>query len=253
VSVPNVAHLPVRVLVVDDHWAFADALCLALEARDDLACAGSVGSVDDAIEAIPGTAPDLVLMDLNLPGVDGIEGTRRIRVHHPDLRVVVLTGQAELHRMTMALEAGACGFLLKEGRLVHLLDAIAAPGGPGVVVDQTTLTRLAERAGGGGGHVTGGRRRAPVLTPRELDVMELMGRGLTPHAVARRLGISVHTCRGNLKTIYSKLDVHSQVEAVVVAARLGLIQSCEAGAADRGSSDARPLVLLEPRWAPSRE
>jgi hypothetical protein len=80
-----------------------------------------------------------------------------------------------------------------------------------------------------------------------------MGRGLAPQAVARRLGISVHTCRGNLKTIYSKLDVHSQVEAVVVAARLGLIQSGEAGAADRVSSDARPLVLLEPRWAPSRE
>jgi DNA-binding NarL/FixJ family response regulator len=231
VTVPSSAHRPSRVLVVDDHWAFADAMCLALEARDDLACAGCVASVDEAIAAITATGPDLVLMDLNLPGVDGIEGTRRVRAHNPAVRVVVLTGQADLHRMTMALEAGASGFLLKEGRLVHLLDAIAAPGGQGLVVDQTTLSRLAERAGGGG-HVTGGRRPAPVLTPRECDVIELMGRGLAPQAVARRLGISVHTCRGNLKTIYSKLDVHSQVEAVIVAARLGLIRSSEAGAAE---------------------
>ena len=212
-----------RVLIVDDHLAFAEAVAIAVDLQADLECVGATPNVEEALRLIEDRAPDVVLMDVYLPGVDGIEGTRRIKANSPATRVLIITGHTELDILTQAAEAGASGFLPKESSLQEVVDAIRVPVDDKIVMDSSTLAALIERLRVTERASAQQARDGARLTRRELEVLGLMREGLDPQAIASRLGISVHTCRGHVKSLLLKLGAHSQLEAVVIAAREGLL------------------------------
>ena len=214
-----------RVLIIDDHLAFSGALAMAIDFQERMSCVGSFGTLQDGIEAAARLRPDVVLMDVYLPDGDGIEGVRDLLAAHAGARVLILTGHTDIDALTRAAAAGASGFLPKESPIATVIRSVAAAGAGEMLVDGTTLASILGRLGGGirpamvgpGGEPTAG------LTRREYDVLALMGQGLDPHAIAKALRISLHTCRGYQKGLMAKLNAHSQLEAVVVAARRGII------------------------------
>ena len=212
-----------RVLIVDDHLAFAEAVAIAVDLQADLECVGATPTVEEALRLVEDRKPDVVLMDVYLPGVDGIEGTRRIKEASPATRVLILTGYTELDILTQAATAGASGFLPKESSLQEVVDAIRVPVDDKIVVDSSTLAALIERLRDTERASALQARDASRLTRRELEVLGLMREGLDPQTIASQLGISVHTCRGHVKSVLLKLGAHSQLEAVVIAAREGLL------------------------------
>lgn len=207
------------VLVIDDHRTFADLVARALDAEAGLHCLGTASTGPEAMHAIGRTSPDVILMDVDLGDEHGIDLTREILARWPDLPVVVLTGQADATVMHAAASAGACALVAKNGALDDLLEAIRTAHVGGMYVHPDLLVTLV-----GSARTAPGRAMHPDLTPRESDVLHELARGHQVSQIARRLGMSVHTCRGHVKSILAKLGVHSQLEAVVVAGSLGLIR-----------------------------
>lgn len=207
-----------RILVVDDHQTFAELLLGALEREGDFECLGHASSGAEGVSLARTLGPDVVVMDVELPDMDGFAATSRILEDRPHTRVVVLTAHATPDFVARATAAGACGFLPKDGALSVMLSTLrmARPGALAIhpaLVARMVAPPVAARAAG-----------VPRLTQRERDVLDLMGRGKDVRLISRELGISSHTCRGYVKTILMKLDAHSQLEAVVAAARLGLLR-----------------------------
>jgi DNA-binding NarL/FixJ family response regulator len=225
--------------VVDDHRAFADALGIAIDLQPDLRLAGIASTVEEALEAVRDSSPDVVLMDVHLPGPDGIEGVRRIKELRPHVRVVVLTGFADADAMARAALAGASGFFPKERPVSEILQAIRTASEGGMVVEPSTLAAVLARV-----QEPHGSQPAPPalhLTNRQREVLALLAEGLDPRAIARTLGISVNTCRGHVKSVMVKLGAHSQLEAVVEAMHIGLLRiDAPAGAADPARGDRPP-------------
>jgi DNA-binding NarL/FixJ family response regulator len=211
----------VRVLVIDDHRSVAESLAMAIDLQPDLHCAGIAGTVAEARAMLMTSYPDVVLTDVRLPDGDGIDGARRLLQLRPDLRVIVLTAHADVEVMARAAAAGAAGFLPKESGIAAVLTALRRAGSGEMTVDATVLSAVLDRLKG-----AQPPRAASLggdLTEREREVLQLLSRGLDPQAIARELRISLHTCRGHVKSILAKLDAHTQLQAVVKATRLGLI------------------------------
>jgi len=212
-----------RVMVVDDHRSFAEALVFAVDHNDDMLAVGAASSIAEALSGMAEAAPDVVLMDIRLPDGDGIEATVRVLELLPSARVVILTGHTDVEMLARAASAGASGFLPKESSIAAVIGAIRAAKNGEMLVDGSTLAAILGRVTPVGTAAQRAAKDAAALTPRERDVLALMGQGLDPHAIAASLGISLHTCRGHQKGIMAKLDAHSQLEAVVVASRMGLL------------------------------
>lgn len=211
----------VDVVVVDDHASFADAISLAIDLQPDLRCLATVGTAEAAVELAQRECPDVVLLDLALPGMGGIEALPVLRAACPDLRIVVLTANTSSDALLAAVDAGADGFLPKEQPFADVLDVIRrgdeAPGATSMAMAQ-----ILKQAAPVPSAV--GPAPAPVsLTEREREVLELLADGLVVKQIAARLGISVNTCRGHIRTLLAKFDAHSQLAAVVTAARQGLL------------------------------
>jgi DNA-binding NarL/FixJ family response regulator len=208
--------MTVSVLLVDDHNIFAQTLAAALGAMDGFSVAGVAKTGAEALELAATASPDVALVDLGLPDFGGVELARRLRAANPDTRIVVLTGSLELTFFSEAMEAGASGYLTKESSLDDVIDAITAAHEGRVVVPASVMERLlAAKAPDTG--------LGADLTPRELEVLSLMGRGYDAKQVAATLGISWHTSRSYTKNILLKLDAHSALQAVSVATRLGIL------------------------------
>jgi DNA-binding NarL/FixJ family response regulator len=215
---------PIRVLIVDDHLAFAEALEMAIDTYPDLACVGTPGTIEECLAAVEASCPDVVLIDVRLPDGDGIDAIAHIRAAHEGARVLVLTGYADVGIMARAASAGASGFIPKESPIRAVLEGVRATRNGTMLVDGSTLAAILSRVKPR--RRTSARKAAIArrLTARELGVLALMREGLDSHAIAEQLAISLNTCRGHQKSILAKLEAHSQLEAVVVAARLGLIE-----------------------------
>ncbi|MEV4321729.1 response regulator [Microbispora rosea] len=211
----------IRVLVVEDQRALAGALEIAIDAQPDLHCVGAAGTVEDAVSLVRIHRPDVVLMDIHLPDVDGIEGTRRIKASHPDVRVLILTGDARPDLFAAAAAVGASGFLAKDSKFPDILKVIRAPVEKNILMVEGDPLRALLKDRSAAPHA--GRENRAGLTPRELEVLRLMGEGLDPRAIAGRLVVSLHTARGHVKNVMMKLGAHSQLEAVVLATRTGLL------------------------------
>lgn len=207
-----------RVLIVDDHTTFAELLAQALEREPDLTCVGFAADITAAMEQCDRLRPDVVVMDYHLPDGDGITAAERLLARAPETRVVMLTGDPDPQALTRAAGSGICAFLPKDGSLATLLETLRHARNGGMMVHPLLVTQL------------GARKRAPThpagfaaLTHREVDVLRLMAEGKDVRANAKALGISENTCRGYVKSILSKLGAHSQLEAVAVAGKLGLL------------------------------
>ena len=207
------------VLIVEDQQVLASALEIAIGAQPDMDCVGTAATVDDALIQISERRPDVVLMDIQLPGTDGIEGTRRIKAVDPDVSILILTAGATPVRLAAAAAAGATGFLAKDGPFGDVLAAIRNPM-PGKMVIEGSLTAPVPAA-----PAAPTAPDASRLTAREQEVLGLMGEGLDPSAIAERLVLSVYTARGHVKNVMMKLGAHTQLEAVVLATKSGLLPS----------------------------
>jgi DNA-binding NarL/FixJ family response regulator len=209
------------VLVVDDHRLLADSLALALDLQPGVRCVGTAGTVGDALVAVARQRPDVVLMDLVLPGIDGVEGTRLVRAQQPDCRVLTFTGTATMQRLVAVAEAGATGFLPKQTPLARLADAIR-----GVLHDETAPAAvLHEVLGLPDDRPVNPRAVAAAsgFTEREHAVLVGLSEGLEVKQVARLLGVTIHTCRDHVRSVRRKFGVHTQLAAVVCAAHRGML------------------------------
>jgi len=210
----------VRVVVADDQAAVRTGLAMILGSAPDVEVVGEVGDGLSAVRAATELAPDLVLMDVRMPGVDGIEATRRL-VGAGVCEVLVLTTFDIDEYVDAALAAGAAGFLLKSVSAPQLLDAVRAVArGDGVLAPEVTRRVLA-RLG------APPRRSAPPagladLTPRETDVLACLGRGLSNAGIAAELVIGEATTKTHVSRVLAKLGVRSRVQAAIVAQDAGL-------------------------------
>lgn len=213
---------PLALLCVDDQRTFLDALRIAItsDRSGGVSCVGSVTSVAEALDLMEATKVDVVLMDFDLPEVDGIEGTRRIKARHPDVRVIILTALADLDVYVRAVAALADGFAAKDTPIDQLI-ALVRTGPSGLTLDEPTLLSLRARVGDEGS--ISGRTWRPDLTQREKEVLALLAAGIDATNIARHLGITVHTCRGYVRNVLFKLGAHSQLEAVAIAHQAGLL------------------------------
>lgn len=205
---------PVRVLIVDDHPVVRAGLIGMLAGEADIEVVGEGASGADAVRLAAELAPDVVLMDLRMPEMDGVSATRRIVAGGPGPRVVVVTTYDTDSDILRAVEAGATGYLLKDTPRQQMADAIRAAARGETVLAPPVAAKLMSRM-----------RAAPadVLTPRELEVIELVGGGHTNAEIGRRLYISEATVKTHLLRVFAKLGVDDRTAAVTTAMARGII------------------------------
>jgi NarL family two-component system response regulator LiaR len=206
----------IRVLIVDDHTMVRKGLAAMLKSKPDLKLVGEAGNGQEALQLCEETRPDIILMDLVMPRMDGTTAIRAVREHWPDVKVIALTSFKESDLVQRALQAGAISYLLKNVSTDDLAEAIRA-----ACVGQSTLAPEATQALIQA--ASQGPRPGHDLTPREREVLELMVEGLTNRRIAQRLMISPSTARAHVSSILSKIGVSNRAEAVARAFRLKLV------------------------------
>jgi DNA-binding NarL/FixJ family response regulator/DNA-binding SARP family transcriptional activator len=208
-----------RILTVDDHRTFAELLTGALDREPDLRSVGSAASVESGVQLCRELEPDVVVMDYHLPDGDGLAAAASILEHSPDTRIIMLTGDPSQDVLRQAAAIGICGFLPKDGSLATMLDTLRHARAGNMVVHPSLVAQIGASHSAAAVYPPG-----PPLSPRELDVLRLMSEGHEVRAIANSLGISIHTCRGYVKTIFSKLGSHSQSEAMAEAEVRGILR-----------------------------
>ena len=204
----------IRVLVVDDHAVVREGLRTFLALQEGIDVVGDADDGLEAVEAAARLAPDVVLMDLVLPRVDGVEAMRRIRERRPEARVIVLTSFADDEKLLAAVRAGAAGYLLKTAPPQEVVRAIRAAHAGGAVLDPSSAGRLLQA-------LASGQREVQPLTPREREVLALIGRGYANARIALELGIAEKTVKTHVSHVLSKLGVADRTQAALYAAKLG--------------------------------
>jgi DNA-binding NarL/FixJ family response regulator len=200
----------IRVLVADDHVVIRSGLEQLLSTADDIELIGVVSDGAAAVTTALAERPDVVLMDLSMPVMDGIEATRRITTARPDVHVVVLTSFSDNRRIFEALRAGASGYLLKHANADELLSGIRAAAAGDAPLDPKAARVMldAQRAS----------PNRPDLTARELEVLQLIAAGDANKQIARKLGITERTVKSHLTNIFAAIDVTSRTQAALWAA-----------------------------------
>lgn len=207
---------PIRILLVDDHAVVRGGLSKFLLVYPDLELVGEAESGEEALTMCLACRPNVVLMDLKMPGMDGITATRLIRQRCPDIRVIVLTSFHEDNLVQGALQAGATGYLQKNVTAADLASAIRSANAGRMVLSSEASQVLAQA-------VTQPVSAADDLTPREREVLALLVEGLNNQELAERLVLSLGTVKFHISNIYSKLGVSSRVEAVTLAMQRRLV------------------------------
>ena len=207
----------IRVLLVDDHALLRAGMARLLDLADGVTVVGSAGSGAEGLELAAALHPDVVLMDLSMPGMSGVEATRRLLAARPDTAVVVLTSFADPDLVIDALDAGAIGYLLKDAEPDGLVGAVrAAARGESPLDPRAARVMLAGRA-----------RPAPVsvLSGREKEVLVLVAEGLANKQIARTLGIAERTVKAHLTSVFTQIGVTDRTSAALWAHRRGLVSA----------------------------
>ncbi|HLH22210.1 MAG TPA: response regulator transcription factor [Chloroflexota bacterium] len=220
----------IRVLIVDDHPLFRQGLASALHAAGDFEVAGEAGSGEEALERAARVRPDVVACDVQLPGANGVEVTRRLKVQLPAVAVVLLSAFDDEDVLFEAARVGAAGFFLKAADPEPLLDGIRRAARGEALLDERAIGRpaVASRVLREFQRLSGeGRGIEPLLvplTPREMEILELIARGNSNKQIAQALFLSDQTVKNHITSILRKLAVNDRTQAVVFALRQGWIQ-----------------------------
>jgi DNA-binding NarL/FixJ family response regulator len=206
--------MPIRILIVEDQRIVREGLIAVLEDEDEIEIVGEAPNGQEAITAFARLKPDVVLMDLQMPVLDGPEATRQIRELNPDARILVLTTYATDEFIFKALRAGAKGYILKDASVSELMAAIRAVHAGQTQLSPSVAARLVAGVSDGG---------PEPLTPRELEVLTLMGQGRSNGEIAETLIIAPRTVKVHVQNILSKLGASNRTEAVSIAVRQQLI------------------------------
>ena len=228
----------IRVVIADDHRAFGEALEIALDKERDLTVIEVVGGGADAVRSTLDKSPDVVLMDLRMPSVDGIEATRRIREEGVDSAVIILTGEGDEVALARAIQAGARGFLSKTSPMSDVVSAIRRAHRGEPLHHPAEVHRALKIARNRTDTDKDLQRRMDRLTPREVQILQLMADGAEAPTLAELLGVSKHTLRTHVQNILTKLGVHSKTDAVVAAIRLGKVTPPDLAAPERDTLGA---------------
>jgi DNA-binding NarL/FixJ family response regulator len=217
--------LKITVVLVDDQRVVREGLAMVLGLMADVEVLGSASDGEEAIALVEQLSPQVVLMDLRMPRLDGVEATRHIAEHHPQTKVVVLTTYADDHTVIQALRAGACGFLTKDATSQQIRDALGAAVRGQAAIDPAVQHHLVHSIA----------RTAPLrwtppdesrlpdgLTPREAEVLSLIADGLSNAEIAQRLVVTETTVKSHINHLYSKTGARDRAQAVAYAYRHGL-------------------------------
>jgi two-component system, NarL family, response regulator LiaR len=209
----------IRVLLVDDHTVVRRGLRLVFELEDDLEVVGEAADGREALTQVAALRPDVVVMDLLMPGMNGVDATRAIRAAYPDVEVVALTSVLEDRMVVDAVEAGAAGYLLKETRPDELFEAVRAAARGEVRLDPRAQQRLMRELR---------RPAAPVdaraaLTEREAEVLQRLAQGATNKSIAQSLGVGEATVKSHVSSLLAKLGLKSRTQAALHALREGWV------------------------------
>jgi DNA-binding NarL/FixJ family response regulator len=202
----------IRVALVEDDDKIRNNLIDLLEGSDGFRCVGAYPNAEDALEDIPTKAPDIVLMDINLPGIDGIECTKQLKMKIPGLLIIMLTVYEDANKIFNSLQAGAVGYLLKLTQPAEIISALTDVTKGGSPMSAQIARKVVQSF-----HIEprGEKNDKVTLSPREEQILELLSKGYLYKEIASELLISPDTVHNHLRKIYEKLQVHSRTEAVV--------------------------------------
>jgi NarL family two-component system response regulator YdfI len=213
---------PIRILIADDHLIVREGLRLILETEEGFDLVGEAGDGAEAVSLAAGLKPDVILMDLRMPGMDGLSAIERLQVEQPDVPVVILTTYNEDELIMRGLKAGARGYLLKDTGRETLFNTIKAAARGETLLKPEIIARLL-------GHTVASKLASAApdqnsgLTDRELQILSAVARGERSKEIANELGITERTVKAHLASIYNKLGVDSRAAAIAVAANRGLL------------------------------
>jgi DNA-binding NarL/FixJ family response regulator len=219
------ATMPVRVLIVDDQALFREALATLLEVRPEIRVVGEAANGAEALDRVAALRPDVVLMDLHMPVLDGIGATRRVRVEHPDVQVLALTTFDDDEDVFAALHAGAVGYLLKDVSSDRLVEALLAARRGESVLQPSVAAKLVARFA----RMTDGEaapRPQPLVVPlseRELEVLRLLAEGSSNREIASALFLAEGTVKNHVTNLLGKLGARDRTQAALRGKALGLI------------------------------
>ncbi|HYZ10435.1 MAG TPA: response regulator transcription factor [Actinomycetota bacterium] len=216
----NGAEGEMRVLIVDDHPVTRDGLRTAFNLADEIEVVGEAASGEEAIQVVSDTKPDIVFMDVRMPGMNGIQATRQIRENNPDTKIILFTIDESRASVAEAIQAGVSGYLLKDASVGELINAARqAMAGKAVIHPSLTQAFIEEVQ-----LVDRPTTAEAPLSPREVEILQKIAYGSTTKEVADQLGISFHTVKTHLERIFEKLGANDRAQAVAIAIRQGLVE-----------------------------
>jgi len=208
-----------RVMIVDDHPVTRDGLRTAFNMADEIEVVGEASSGEEAVHVVEEAKPDIVFMDVRMPGMNGIQATRQIKEKHPDTKVILFTIDESRASVAEAIQAGVSGYLLKDASVGELINAARqAMAGKAVIHPSLTQAFIEEAQ-----LVDRPSTAEAPLSPREVEILQKIAYGATTKEVADQLGISFHTVKTHLERIFEKLGANDRAQAVAIAIRQGLV------------------------------
>lgn len=210
--------MTIRVFLADDHELVRHGLRSVFEAEIDMEVVGEAGDSDGAIEGCLSLAPDVLVLDLHMPGVGGVEVCRQVRNHQEQTKVLVLTSFDEDEELFGVLSAGASGYLLKDSRSERIINAVRAVAEGEAVFDPAVVNRVIHGRSGGNGDL------AEPLSDREMEVLQLMAQGLSNKEIGKALWIGETTVKTHVSHVLRKLNAADRTQAVLAAVKAGLVR-----------------------------